>query len=155
MLALEELCRRRPDTRVVMFGQTEPLPATFGYDFLGVAPPEQLAGRYCEATVGLCLSLTHYSLIPQEMMACGLPCVDVAGGSGEAVFGPDGPVELAAADPVALADAIETLLTDQERWRHRSQAGVEFVAGASWEDAATQVEEALRSALRLREPLPA
>jgi len=155
MLALEELCRRRPDTRVLMFGQTEPLPTTFGYDFLGIAPPAELARRYCEATVGLCLSLTHYSLIPQEMMACGLPCVDVAGGSGEAVFGASGAVELAAADPVALADAIEALLGNPDRWLHRSQAGLEFVAGASWEDATIQVEEALRSALRLREPLSA
>ena len=35
----------------------------------------------------MCMSLTNYSLIPQEMMACGLPCVDLAGRSPEAVFG--------------------------------------------------------------------
>ncbi len=29
--------------------------------------------------VGLCLSLTNYSLMPQEMLACGLPCVELAG----------------------------------------------------------------------------
>ena len=38
-------------------------------------------GATAEATVGLCLSLTNYSLIPQEMLACGLPCVDLAGAS--------------------------------------------------------------------------
>ena len=43
-------------------------------------------------TVGLVMSMTNYSLIPQEMMACGLPCADLAGGSSEAVFGSDGPV---------------------------------------------------------------
>lgn len=155
LLALEELRSRRPETRIVMFGQNVPAPTTFDYELLGIAPPESLARHYCEATVGLCLSLTHYSLIPQEMMACGLPCVDVAGGSGEAVFGADGPVQLAAADPVALADAIEVLLSDRDLWLHRSQAGLAFVADASWDAAAVQVEEALRSALRVREPAPA
>ena len=60
-----------------------------------------LARAYSEATVGLCLSLTNYSLIPQEMLACGLPCVDLAGASTEAELGRDGGVELAEPDPIA------------------------------------------------------
>ena len=73
----------------------------FDYEHLGVAAPEELARLYSEATVGLCLSLTNYSLIPQEMLACGLPCVDLAGGSTEAELGRDGGIELAEPDPVA------------------------------------------------------
>ena len=148
VLALEELCSRRPDTRVIGFGQTDVLKAGFASGSLGVASPARLAEAYAEATVGLCLSLTNYSLIPQEMMACGLPCVDVAGLSSEAVFGADGPVELAAADPVALADAIERLLDGGDLWQHRSEAGLAFVADASWDTAAEQVETGLREALR-------
>jgi len=102
----------------------------------------------------VCLSLTNYSLIPQEMMACGLPCVDLAGGSPEAEFGKDGPVELADPDPIAIADAVEALLRDPDRWRRRSEAGIEFAAGATWERAAMQVEEGLREALRERQPSP-
>ena len=116
MLALDELHRRRPDVRIVLFGDTEPPETSFPYEFLGVVNPEVLAWRYSEATVGICLSLTNYSLIPQEMMACGLPCVDLAGRSPEAVFGSDGPVELAAADPLAIAGATEALLEDEARW---------------------------------------
>jgi O-antigen biosynthesis protein len=147
VLALEELVRRRPGTRVAMFGQQDAVRAGFPYAQLGIASPEQLARHYCEATVGVCLSLTNYSLIPQEMMACGLPCVDVGGGSSEAVFGADGPVELAASDPIALADATERLLADRELWRSRSEAGLAFVADASWDTAAEQVERGLRDAL--------
>jgi glycosyltransferase involved in cell wall biosynthesis len=147
VLALDELHSRRPDLRVVAFGQDDPLKLTFPTESLGVAPPEHLARAYAEATVGLCLSLTNYSLIPQEMMACGLPCVDVAGLSSEAVFGADGPVELAAADPVALADAMERLLADEDHWRRRSDAGLAYVADASWDHAAEQVETGLRQAL--------
>ena len=151
MLALDELHRRRPDLRIVLFGDTEPPDTTFPYEFLGVVNPEVLAWRYSEATVGVCLSLTNYSLIPQEMMACGLPCVDLAGRSSEATFGSDGPVELAPPDPLAIADAVEALLSDQARWAHRSNAGLAFVEGATWERAARQVEKGLRRALAERE----
>jgi glycosyltransferase involved in cell wall biosynthesis len=138
----------------VLFGQAEELALPFPYELLGVVSPETLAWRYSQATVGLCLSLTNYSLIPQEMLACGLPCVDVTGGSTEGEIGWDGGVELAAADPVALADALERLLTDRQRWNERSQAGLAFVETASWDVAAGQVEAALRDALREREQAP-
>lgn len=151
VLALEELLRRRPDTRTVIFGQQAPLATTFEYEALGVAPPGRLAAGYARATVGLCLSMTNYSLIPQEMMACGLPCVDLAGGSSEAMFGSDGPVELAEADPLAIAGAVENMLVDDELWHVRSAAGLKHVAEADWDRAARRVEAGLRAALAARE----
>jgi glycosyltransferase involved in cell wall biosynthesis len=154
VLALEELCARRPGTRVIAFGQDQPLKTAFHNESLGVAQPAQLAAAYSEATAGLCLSLTNYSLIPQEMMACGLPCVDLAGGSSETVFGDAGPVALADANPVVLADALEALLEDEVHWRAKSQAGLEFVANACWDTAAEQVEAGLREALRRTAGIP-
>jgi len=151
ILALEELHRRRPDLRFVMFGDDRPYPAPFPYEHLGIASPAELAGAYSEATVGLVLSMTNYSLIPQEMLACGLPCVDLAGFSAETVFGADGPVELAPFDPVALADAMERLIDDRGLWARRSEAGRAFVADRTWDRAAVQVEAGIREALRLRE----
>jgi O-antigen biosynthesis protein len=154
LLALEELQARRPNTRFVLFGQNEAPRLPFSYELVGIASPDSLARYYSETTVGLCLSLSNYSLIPQEMMACGLPCVDLVGGSSEAEFGRDGPVELAQDDPVAIADALEILLIDERRWRRRSEAGLEFVKTASWDTAGTQVEAGIREALRMREPAP-
>ena len=150
LLALDELSRRRPNTPIAFFGSDNRIPASFPYELVGLVSPEQLAERYGRAAVGVSLSLTNYSLIPQEMMACGLPCVDLAGRSSEAMFGPDGPVELADPDPLALADAIERLLDDPERRRRRSEAGLRFVADATWEGAARDVEAGLRAALRER-----
>ena len=155
MLALAELRRRRPEVRIVLFGENRQAATSFPHEHLGVVSPQVLARHFSEATVGLCLSLTNYSIIPQEMLACGLPCVDVEGRSSEAVFGPEGPVELAAADPGALADAIEALLSDEKRWAARSHAGLEFVEGATWEAAAQEVEAGLRDVLRERERLGA
>ena len=57
--------------------------------------------------------MTNYSRVPQEMMACGLPCVDLAGYTAESVFGEDGPAELSEFSPSAIADHIERLMDDE------------------------------------------
>jgi glycosyltransferase involved in cell wall biosynthesis len=151
LMALAELYRRRPDVRIVLFGTHEPLHAAFPYEHLGVLSTRQLARLYSEATAGLCLSLTNFSLMPKEMLACGLPCVELAGVSAESIFGADGALDLAPLDPGAIADSLERLLTDRERWQRRSQEGLEFVKSHTWEQATDEVEAGLRHALRVRE----
>ncbi|MGA2453506.1 MAG: glycosyltransferase [Solirubrobacteraceae bacterium] len=151
LMALAELKRRRPDVRIVLFGTNEVLHASFPYEHVDVLSPEQLSWLYSEATVGLCLSLTNFSLMPKEMLACGLPCVELAGISAESIFGADGPLELASLDPNRIADAMERLLADPERWERRSREGIEFVASHTWDHATDEVEVGLRHALRERE----
>jgi O-antigen biosynthesis protein len=150
-LALAALHRRRPDVRIVTFGDSRPLDAPFPHEHAGVVGHDELSWMYSEATVGLCLSMTNYSLIPQEMLACGLPCVDLDRPSPRSVFGDDGPVALAAFDPEAIADEIERLLGDEREWTRRSQLGLTFVQERTWDAATAQVERELRTALRLRE----
>jgi glycosyltransferase involved in cell wall biosynthesis len=89
--------------------------------------------------------------MPKEMLACGLPCVELAGVSAESIFGERGPLELAPLDPIAIADALERLLDDEPLWDRRSRHGIEFVASHTWDRATTEVEAGLRHALRLRE----
>ncbi|HEX5145416.1 MAG TPA: glycosyltransferase family 4 protein, partial [Conexibacter sp.] len=151
LLALAELHRRRPQTRIVLFGTDRPPVTSFPYEHLDVLSAPQLAALYNEATVGLCLSLTNFSLMPKEMLACGLPCVELAGVSAESIFGDDGPLALAPLDPVALATTIERLLDDEAEWQRRSRDGIEFVAGHTWDVATDEVEAGLRHALRERE----
>ena len=147
-LALAELKRRRPSLRIVHFGDREALHTPYEYEDAGIASPAELSWLYSEAAVGLCLSLTNYSLIPQEMLACGLPCVDLEGASAASVFGADGPVTLTPFDADALAGALERLLDDDELRHARSAQGIEFVASHTWDNAAEQVERELREALR-------
>jgi glycosyltransferase involved in cell wall biosynthesis len=151
MLALAELHRRRPDVRIVTFGSGTAPQAAFPLEHVGIASQRELAALYNEATVAFVLSMTNYSLVPQEALACGLPCVDLAGFSAETVFGEDGAIELAAPRADALADAIERLLGDAELWRRRSRAGRACVADKTWVHAAAQVEAGLREALRRRQ----
>ena len=139
LLALEELRRRRPGVEVALFGEPRRLDSDFRQ--LGLRPPGDLARLYNEAAVGVVLSMTNPSLVPTEMLACGLPVVDVAGDAMAATFGHDGPIVLADFDPLALADAIESALDAP-----RSPAGAEWVRGRTWEAAAAQVEAGLREA---------
>jgi glycosyltransferase involved in cell wall biosynthesis len=148
LMALQELKERRPDLRVVSFGNDLEIEAPLDYEHLGVRSAEDLSWVYSEGTVGLVLSMTNYSLIPQEMLACGLPCVDLAGISAEGIFGADGPVALSPLDPLAMADVIERLMTDEDEWQRRSEAGLSFVADRTWDRAAQEVENGLREALR-------
>jgi glycosyltransferase involved in cell wall biosynthesis len=154
LLALSELHRKRPDLRIVLFGSPDIMYAAFPYESAGVLSPTQLSWLYSEATVGLCLSLTNFSLMPKEMLACGLPCVELAGVSAESIFGEDGPLELAPLDPRAIAERLERLLDDPERRAQRSREGIEFVASHTWEHATDEVEAGLRHALREREASP-
>ncbi len=151
LMALAELHRRLPDVRIVLFGTDKPLHAAFPYEHLRVLTTQQLARLYSEATAGLCLSLTNFSLMPKEMLACGLPCVELGGVSAESIFGSDGPLDLAPLDPGALADALERLIVDRERSERRSREGIEFVASHTWDHATDEVEAGLRHALRERE----
>ena len=151
LMALGELHRRRPDVRIVLFGTDERVDTTFPYEHAGILSGDQLATLYSEATVGLCLSLTNFSLMPTEMLACALPCVELAGGSAESIFGEDGPLELAPLNPARIAEAIERLLDDGGRWERRSREGAAFVASHTWEHATDDVEAGLRHALALRE----
>ena len=146
-LALAELHRRRPEVEIAVFGEAGSVGLPFPARQLGVLEPDALAHAYASAAVGLCLSLTNPSLIPTEMMACGLPVVDVASEAMIATFGAGGPITLAEPDPLALCAAIEGLLDDLATRAMRSRDGTELVAGRTWANAAEQVEQGLRATL--------
>jgi glycosyltransferase involved in cell wall biosynthesis len=147
LLALEELHRRRPDVEIALFGESAPIETRFPHRHVGIASSSELAELYSEATAGVVLSLTNPSLVPTEMLACGLPCVDLASDAMLATFGADGPIALAPPDPVRLADTIEQVLADPS---DRADAGLALVAQRTWARAAEQLEAGLRAALSSR-----
>jgi glycosyltransferase involved in cell wall biosynthesis len=143
LLALSELARRRPETEIVLFGEARPIAARFAHRDAGVLSGEELARLYSEATVGVVLSMTNPSLVPTEMLACGLPVVDLASEAMLRTFGPEGPIELAPFDPLAVANAIDRLLGDAAGRARRGAAGLAVVGERTWPRAAEQVERAI------------
>ena len=143
LLALEELHRRRPDVDVVLFGESRPIRTPFPHRTLGVLEPAELAQAYNAATAGLVLSMTNPSLIPTEMLACGLPVVDLASESMATTFGTDGPITLCPFDPLAIASALEALIDDLPLRAAHSRLGPATVAERRWEAASGAVAAAL------------
>jgi glycosyltransferase involved in cell wall biosynthesis len=147
LVALGELKRRRPQTELWFYGHGWPPRVDYAFHNLGVVGGEDLARLYATATVGLVLSMTNYSLVPQEMLACGLPCVELDAPSVVAAFGRDSPIELAAAEPMAIVEALERLLDDPVVRARRAEDGVRLVAQRTWDAAALQLEAGLQAAL--------
>ena len=147
-LAMEELRRRRPDVEIALFGEARPLAVRFSHRHLGVLPPAELARAYRRAAVGVALSTTNPSLVTTEMLACGLPVVELASAAMVATFGARGPLELAPFDPLAIADAVEALLDEgAEQRAARVEAALALTHERTWERAAAQLEDGLRAAL--------
>ena len=149
LLALAELHRRRPEVEIALFGESRRMQAGFPARNLGVLGPDELASAYAQATVGVVLSMTNPSLIGPEMLACGLPVVELDADAMRATFGADGPLLLAPKDPLALAAAIEALLDDPRERERRAREGRALALGRTWSAAGAALDAQLREALSL------
>jgi glycosyltransferase involved in cell wall biosynthesis len=144
MAGLAVLAERRPTIRPVLFGSRQDPKLPFAAEDLGVVHPRRLAELYHEASVGLVFSLTTHSLAAQEMMAGGLPVVELEGDNVGSALGASGDVvELAARRPDAIADAVERLLDDRASAAAMAARARAFVEVRTWERAGDQLEEAL------------
>jgi glycosyltransferase involved in cell wall biosynthesis len=148
MAGLAVLARRRPTLRPVLFGSRQRAALPFAAEDIGVVAPRRLAGLYREASAGIVFSLTTHSLVAQEMMASGLPVVELEGENVSSALGASGDVvEMAARRPDAIADAVERLLDDRASAAAMAGRARAFVEARTWERAGDQVEDALRAFL--------
>ena len=138
LLALTLLKARHPEVEVVLFGSDDvPYVLPFDYTLAGVLRQHDLPNLYRTATVGLSISLTNYSLVPQEMLACGLPVVEVSHPSLRAAYPTSSPgIRLARPTPERLADAMSEVITlpAAEVWSTR-EAAAQLVSHLSWQNA--------------------
>jgi glycosyltransferase involved in cell wall biosynthesis len=144
LAGLMELFQRRPGIRVVLFGSNADPSAPFPSENWGVRPPHELAELYRRASAGIVFSLTTHSLVAQEMMASGLPLVELNGVNVTSELGEPGErAELVDPRPDAVADALERILDDREAAAAMARRARAFVEERTWERAGDQVEDAL------------
>ena len=114
LAGLKVVVERRPGTRVVLFGSGTRSDVPFPCEDVGVLKPPDLARLYRSANVGVALSMTNLSLVSLEMLASGLPLVELDGENVRSVLGAPGElVRQSPADPDAVADALAAMLDDQ------------------------------------------
>ena len=147
LLAFEALAERGVAFEVHRFGDPQPLrTAAFPVVEHGVLDAAELGDLYGRCDLGLCFSATNHSLIPGEMMACGLPVVELDGESARAAF-PGDVVAFAPPDPAGVADVLERLLADAPARAALGERARAWIAGRSWERSARTVEAAMRERL--------
>jgi hypothetical protein len=104
LLALREFHRRRPEQEIHIFGDIRanmPFPVTNH----GSIPPARLCELYNECRAGLAMSFTNISLVPTEMLACGV--IPTLSGSDNAQVDNDNQfIRWADPSPTAIANAL-------------------------------------------------
>jgi glycosyltransferase involved in cell wall biosynthesis/tetratricopeptide (TPR) repeat protein len=143
LAALEHLASQGVEFHVDVFGADldiycAPFPCTLH----GILASEALGELYRSADLGLCFSTTNYSIVPQEMMACGLPVLEIDLESTRAIY-PDGVVTFCGRQPLEIAEAIDALLRDPDRRRRQADAAAAWVSSFSWEQSGRLVEAAI------------
>ncbi|EEB79332.1 glycosyl transferase, group 1 family [marine gamma proteobacterium HTCC2148] len=129
-LAIAALCivkKEMPDLKIISFGEPSSNleHSLFEYENVGVLSKADLAELYAESTIGLCFSTTNPSLITYEMLACGLPVIDLDLNDAAERHG-GYPAILAPADPESLATIVKSTLQSDSVRRSASLNGVKF-----------------------------
>jgi glycosyltransferase involved in cell wall biosynthesis len=130
--ALELVKHERPDIEVVFYGDKSEKFQHVPFDFTNVGMTPQISDLgelYRSADVGVCFSTTNPSLVPFEMMACGLPVVDLDVNGNEVSYGGRENCMLAAASPRDIADKIYAVLDDPLKASDLSRRGIEYAEG--------------------------
>lgn len=126
MKALEIVKKLRPDVKIYLYGSNEESEISVECENLKIIPVEECNILYNKCKVGLCISASNPSRIPFEMMAAGLPVVEIYRENNLYDL-PDGGVLLSQATPEALANSILSLLDNEEEREKMSKFGVEYM----------------------------
>jgi glycosyltransferase involved in cell wall biosynthesis len=132
-LGEQALLRLRPylrDWRIVYFGEDDYGTDIQGIEYCGKKTDHgELAGLYSNATLGIAFSATNPSLVPFEMLSCGLPVIDVDMGIRSSDFA--GCNSIVYAEPTfdGMARTILQLTASSMRCEEMSEAAVLWAKG--------------------------
>lgn len=139
--ALKIVQKMRPDTKIYLYGSDIIIPNyTEGMENLKIISPKECNKLYNKCKVGLCLSSSNPSRIPFEMMAAGLPVVDLYL-ENNLYDVPDTGVTLAEPTPEAIATAIIELLDNKKVRQQKSKSGINFMSKRDLADGFKQFGE--------------
>lgn len=116
----------RPDVKIYLYGSREKGNVWFEHENLGIISLEKCNELYNKCSVGLCISSSNPSRIPFEMMAAGLPVVELYM-ENNLYDMPDSVVSLAHYTPESIAEAVIRLLDDEGKRSKMSAEGIKYM----------------------------
>jgi len=143
LAALERVARVHPQVEIVLFGAKRLPRPPFRSTNLGVLSGPELADLYRSADLGVSFSLTNPSLVTLEMMACGLPTVDLASPPMVSTFGHQKAPLLCRPSAAEIADRIVGLLSDPEAYESLRKNCLAVASTHAWEPVIDQIERYL------------
>lgn len=145
--ALDELHRMRPNLTINLAGEMLS-GRVLGFPAIDHGPLglDDLRELYNRCAAALVVSATNMSLLPLELLACGV--IPVVNDAPNNRLVSDNPwISYAPARPIALAQAVAAVSDDPEQ-EIRSARAAQSVSGHSWEDSGRQFLDAYEWALR-------
>jgi len=145
VLVLEHVCKSHGDVEVIFAGgDLDEYEIPFTHRCVGVMDFEALAFLYSECDVALVLSMTNLSLLPLELMACGVPLVSNRAPCTEWLL-TDEIAQLAEPTIDALRAAVSEVLDNPQRREQLRAAGLAAAASTSWDKEGDKMAEILKS----------
>ena len=141
----------RPDVKIYLYGSNIKGNVWFEHENLGIIPLEKCNALYNQCEVGLCISSSNPSRIPFEMMAAGLPVVDLYMENNFYDMPNEG-VRLAHTTPESIAQALIEILDHPEKAAEMSEAGKRYMADKDLEHGFEQFYAAVSDMAARREP---
>lgn len=133
-----------PDVKIYLYGSKNKSNVWFEHENLELLNIEKCNELYNRCMVGLCISSSNPSRIPFEMMAAGLPVVDIYK-ENNLYDMPDGGVVLADQTPESIAKAIISILNDPIKQTEMSNFGIEFMKEKTLEHGYNQFVSAVNN----------
>jgi len=129
VMALEILKQLRPDVEIIFYGDRSNKYNNVSFEFTNLGMTDtifELGELYRTSDIGLCFSTTNPSLVPFEMMACGLPVVDLNVNGNEINYGSLKNCTLVEPLPNAIANGIMQLLENSDIREMLCENGINF-----------------------------
>lgn len=141
-----------PEVRIYLYGSKgKGRNIWFEHTNLGLLSLDECSQLYSRCQVGLCISSSNPSRIPFEMMATGLPVVEIHRENTLYDFSPDAML-LCEQTPESIASGLMELLRDPARTNAMGQAGIDFMAQRTIEHGLQQFGQIIDNLLEGRSP---
>ncbi len=124
--AIKIVKEKYPNLKIYLFGSNVEGGISFDTTNLHIIPITECCKLYNKCKVGVCISASNPSRIPFEMMACGLPVVDLYR-ENNLYDMPDGGILLAESNSEAIATAILKIYENEKLMKKMSEFGAKYM----------------------------